>query len=92
MVGEELLVLVEGDEACTTLSTVVRAFPPGEGYHGDLRMPAFAELPIMFVVQPAYHSLPNFGHGSFCPSANLRLSCVRVLATARRSEFVDGQR
>jgi hypothetical protein len=49
----------------------------------DIRIPALAELPIMFVVHPAYHSLPNLGHGSFWPSANLRLSCVRVLATAR---------
>jgi hypothetical protein len=44
-------------------------------------MPALAELPMINVVHPAYHCLPNGGHGSFCPSANLRLSCVRVLAT-----------
>lgn len=55
-------------------------------------MPAFAELPIMLVVQPAYHSLPNLGHGSFFPSASLRLSCVRVLATVRPLETVaEGQ-
>ena len=44
-------------------------------------MPAFAELPITSVVQPAYHALPKGGHGSFCPSASRRLSCVRVFAT-----------
>ena len=33
------------------------------------------------VVHPAYHCEPNGGHGSFWPAANLRLSCVRVLAT-----------
>lgn len=53
------------------------------GQH-HVRIPAFAELPMMLVVQPAYHSLPNLGQGSFFPSANLRLSCVRVLATTRR--------
>ena len=47
-------------------------------------MPAFAELPMIRVVHPAYHCLPNGGHGSFFPSANLRLSCVRVLATIAR--------
>lgn len=45
-------------------------------------MPALAELPMINVVHPAYHCLPNGGHGSFWPAANLRLSCVRVLATA----------
>lgn len=33
------------------------------------------------VVHPAYHCLPNGGHGSFLPSGNRRLSCDRVLAT-----------
>jgi hypothetical protein len=33
------------------------------------------------VVHPAYHCLPNGGHGSFFPSASLRLSCDRVFAT-----------
>ena len=45
-------------------------------------MPALAELPMIKVVHPAYHCLPNGGHGSFWPAANLRLSCVLVLATA----------
>ena len=44
-------------------------------------MPAFAELPITSVVHPAYHALPKGGHGSFCPSASRRLSCVLVFAT-----------
>jgi len=45
------------------------------------RMPALAELPMMSVVQPAYHCAPNGGHGSFLPAASRRFSCVRVLAT-----------
>lgn len=45
-------------------------------------MPALIELPIMSVVHPAYHCLPNGGHGSFLPSASLRLSCVRVFANS----------
>jgi hypothetical protein len=44
-------------------------------------MPALAELPMISVVHPAYHCRPNGGQGSFWPSASLRLSCVRVLAT-----------
>jgi hypothetical protein len=44
-------------------------------------MPAFNELPIINVVHPAYHCLPNGGHGSFFPSANLWLSWDRVFAT-----------
>jgi hypothetical protein len=48
-------------------------------------MPAFSELPMIRVVQPAYHCFPNGGHGSFFPSANLRLSCDRVFATSGRS-------
>ena len=44
-------------------------------------MPAFNELPIISVVHPAYHCLPNGGHGSFLPSVNLRLSWDRVFAT-----------
>jgi hypothetical protein len=51
----------------------------------NLLMPAFSELPMIRVVQPAYHCLPNGGHGSFLPSASLRLSCDRVFAT------VEGQ-
>jgi hypothetical protein len=51
----------------------------------DALMPAFSELPMIRVVQPAYHCLPNGGHGSFFPSANLRLSCDRVFATSGRS-------
>lgn len=50
----------------------------------NLLMPALIELPIMSVVHPAYHCLPNGGHGSFFPSASLRLSCVRVFATVYR--------
>jgi len=45
------------------------------------RIPAFNEFPIISVVQPAYHCLPNGGHGSFFPSGKRRLSCVLVLAT-----------
>jgi hypothetical protein len=44
-------------------------------------MPAFKEFPIINVVQPAYHCLPNGGHGSFFPSGKRLLSCVLVLAT-----------
>lgn len=46
-----------------------------------IRIPALAALPMIRVVQPAYHCDPNGGHGSFCPSASLRLSCVLVFAT-----------
>jgi len=52
-------------------------------------MPALAELPMMSVVQPAYHWRPNGGHGSFWPSASRRLSCVRVLATVARAGCVS---
>jgi hypothetical protein len=45
------------------------------------RTPAFRELPIIRVVQPAYHAGPNFGHGSLSAPDNRWLSCVRVLAT-----------
>lgn len=45
------------------------------------RMPAFNELPMISVVHPAYHCFPKGGHGSFLPSANLRLSWDRVFAT-----------
>ncbi|MBE3045698.1 hypothetical protein IMZ48_24755 [Candidatus Bathyarchaeota archaeon] len=44
-------------------------------------MPAFMELPIISVVQPAYHCFPNGGHPSFFPSGSRWLSCVLVLAT-----------
>lgn len=50
----------------------------------NLLMPALIELPMMSVVHPAYHCLPNGGHGSFFPSASRRLSCVRVFATVPR--------
>lgn len=46
------------------------------------RIPALAEFPMINVVHPAYHCFPNGGHGSFFESGNLRLSCVRVLATS----------
>ena len=32
-------------------------------------------------MHPAYHALPNGGHGSFAESANLRFNCVLVFAT-----------
>jgi hypothetical protein len=54
-------------------------------------MPALAELPMISVVHPAYHCEPNGGHGSFWPAANLRLSCVRVLATVRVLEARVGR-
>jgi hypothetical protein len=47
----------------------------------DALIPAFRELPMIRVVHPAYHCLPNGGHGSFFPSGNRRLSCDRVFAT-----------
>jgi hypothetical protein len=53
-------------------------------------MPAFSELPMIKVVQPAYHCFPKGGHGSFFPSANLRLSCDRVFATVERSGMLVG--
>ena len=49
----------------------------------DLRIPALAELPMIRVVHPAYHCLPNGGHGSFFPSANRRFNCDRVFATMK---------
>jgi hypothetical protein len=55
----------------------------------DVLMPAFRELPMIRVVQPAYHCFPNGGHGSFLPSANLRLSCDRVFATKTRSGMFE---
>lgn len=44
-------------------------------------MPAFREFPIISVVHPAYHALPNGGHGNFPASGNLRFNCVLVFAT-----------
>ena len=46
------------------------------------RMPALIELPMIRVVQPAYHSRPKRGQGSFCPVGRRRFSCVRVLANS----------
>ena len=46
-----------------------------------VRIPAFSEFPIISVVHPAYHALPNGGQPSFCPSGNRRLSWERVFAT-----------
>jgi hypothetical protein len=43
------------------------------------------------VVHPAYHCLPNGGHGSFFPSANRRLSCVLVFATVERVRYATGE-
>lgn len=65
-----------------------------------VRMPAFSEFPIISVVHPAYHALPNGGQPNFLPSGNRRLSCVRVFATAHslvremndlKSRFVGGE-
>lgn len=47
-----------------------------------VRIPALAALPMMSVVHPAYHCVPNGGHGSFWPSASRLLSCDLVFATA----------
>jgi hypothetical protein len=33
-------------------------------------IPALSEFPIISVVHPAYHWLPNGGHGSFCPGVS----------------------
>lgn len=52
------------------------------------RTPAFRELPIISVVQPAYHAGPNFGHGSLSAPDSRWLSCVRVLATIFLSIFL----
>ena len=46
------------------------------------RIPALNELPMINVVQPAYHCRPNGGHGSFLESGNRRLSCMRVFANS----------
>jgi len=48
----------------------------------DERMPAFNEFPIINVEHPAYHDLPNGGHGNFPASGNLRFNCDLVFATA----------
>lgn len=47
----------------------------------DARIPALREFPIISVVHPAYQGFPKAGHASLLLSGNLRLSCVRVLAT-----------
>lgn len=39
-------------------------------------------LPMMRVVQPAYHCAPKGGKGSFWPGASRELSCVRVFANS----------
>jgi hypothetical protein len=54
----------------------------------NIRIPALAELPMMSVVQPAYHCEPKGGHGSFLPSASRRFSCVLVLATVASSSRI----
>ena len=48
----------------------------------DERIPAFSELPIISVVQPAYHARPKGGQASFLSVGRRRLSWERVLATA----------
>jgi hypothetical protein len=68
--------------ACSHIPTVA-----AERWH-DIRIPAFNEFPIMSVVHPAYHAFPNGGQGSFFASGNLRLSCVRVFATAYHISYV----
>ena len=55
--------------------------PAGSEIESNVRIPAFKELPMIRVVQPAYHALPNGGHGNFPASGNLRFNCVRVFAT-----------
>jgi hypothetical protein len=55
-------------------------------------MPALSELPMIKVVQPAYHCLPKGGHGSFFPSGNLRFNCDRVFATRLWSGSVFGRK
>lgn len=97
-VGEQALVLVEGDEpyclssAQHVLSNTlpsVDGLPLDKSAQGhsreNVRIPALAEFPIMSVVHPAYHCGPNGGHGSFLPSASRRFSCVLVLATVPSS-------
>jgi len=67
---------------------------PGTRYTArkeDVRIPALAELPMMSVVQPAYHCEPKGGHGSFLPSASRRFSCVLVLATVTSSSRITRQ-
>lgn len=64
------------------LETQLVVDQPLRGWTEYLRMPAFKELPMISVVQPAYHARPNGGQGSFWPSGSRRLSCVLVLATA----------
>lgn len=58
----------------------------------NLLIPAFSEFPMIKVVHPAYHCVPNGGHGSFFPSGNLRLSCDRVFATGFGLEAAMGCR
>src|ERR1700748_2403793 len=62
--------------------TLPSASPRSDLYASNAtnRMPAFNEFPMISVVHPAYHCLPNGGHGSFLESGNLRLSCVRGFA------------
>lgn len=97
-VGKEPLVLIEGDESYAPRATTpsASASPPTRAMQcsalqcrDDIRMPALAELPMMSVVQPAYHCGPNGGQGSFLPSARRRLSCVLVFATVY--EFCAGK-
>lgn len=68
---------------------VSNATKPGFVNHGRYRetsashsrIPAFREFPIINVVQPANHCLPNGGQDNFCESGNFRLSWLRVFAT-----------
>lgn len=64
----------------------------GKGSEGcNLRIPAFSELPMIKVVQPAYQAGPNGGQGSFFPSASLRFNCVRVFATTYTQQHYTRQ-
>jgi hypothetical protein len=59
-------------------------------HFSDALMPALSELPMIKVVHPAYHCLPNGGHGSFFPSGNLRFNCDRVFATGGKLDTLVG--
>lgn len=92
-ISEEALVLVEGDESCRTtnhdFSHANLFFFPFRYPERErcVRMPAFAEFPMINVVHPAYHCFPNGGQGSFWPSGRRRLSCVLVFATVQQRQL-----
>lgn len=43
---------------------------------------------MISVVQPAYHCLPNGGHGNFSPAASRRFNCDLVFATRVPNQFL----